>query len=167
MFCPHCGKSIPEESTFCPECGTPVSGHVPNDSRTSLDSSRPYQSMTMPIQRNALYTPRLIINILSLVLFVLILFQSCAVGVANTFIDEGSESGSAGAFLAFCMLIAGIVGICTRYSTKNTGRYITGGLYALGGFVGLGDVGLYEDLVLWSILSFLFAICFFWPNTKK
>lgn len=167
MFCPHCGKFIPVESAFCPECGDPVSGHTMNNSGTSPDSLRPYQSMTIPIQRNVLYTPRLIINILSLVLFVLILFQSCAAGVISTFIDEESVSGSVGALLAFCMLIAGIVGICTRYSTENTGRYITGGLYALGGLMGLGDVGIYEDLELWSILSFLFAICFFWPNTKK
>lgn len=167
MFCPHCGKSIPAESGFCPECGQSISGNPSNDPRNSSDPLISHQFVTIPIRRNTLYTPRLIINILSLVLFVLILFQSCAAGVVNTFIDEESVSGSAGALLAFCMLITGIIGICTRYSTENTGRYITGGLYALGGLMGLGDVGIYEDLELWSILSFLFAICFFWPTIKK
>lgn len=27
MFCTNCGKEIPEKSTFCTECGHPVSAH--------------------------------------------------------------------------------------------------------------------------------------------
>ena len=27
-FCTHCGANLPPDSTFCPECGTPVNGGV-------------------------------------------------------------------------------------------------------------------------------------------
>lgn len=43
-------------------------------------------------------TARLVIGIISMVLFVLITFQSCAAGVANTLSDNGEVSGSAGFF---------------------------------------------------------------------
>ena len=49
-----------------------------------------------------------------MVLFALISFQSCAAGLGNALSDSGEVSGSAGMLLAFCMLIAGIVGVATR-----------------------------------------------------
>ena len=103
-------------------------------------------------------TAKKIIGIISIVLFVFIAFQSCAAGVANTLEDNRSASGSAGILLAFCMLIAGIVGVAGR---KSKGASITAGIfYAIGGLVGISNVGNFADLMIWSVLSFIFAAVF-------
>ena len=44
-------------------------------------------------------TSRLVIGILSIVLFLIISLQSCAVGIGNTLQDNGEVSGSAGVCL--------------------------------------------------------------------
>ena len=101
-------------------------------------------------------TARLCISILSMVLFFVIAFQSCAAGIGEALSgDEGNGSGS-GMFVAFLMLIAGIVGICTRKSV--IGSYVTAGFYAVAGIVGVSSIGsIFADLVIWGILSFIFA----------
>ncbi len=64
-------------------------------------------------------TARLTIGIISIVLFVVVSMQSCAVGVANTVLNNGEASGTAGTILSICLLVAGIVGICVRNSLSN------------------------------------------------
>ena len=56
-------------------------------------------------------TWKLVSGILCIVLFVVVMFQSCAVGFMNTV--EGSEefSGTAGMIVAFMMLSGGIVSV--------------------------------------------------------
>lgn len=47
---------------------------------------------------------KLISGILCMVLFVFVMFQSCAAGIANTLEDNGEVSGSAGVLVAVLML---------------------------------------------------------------
>ena len=103
-------------------------------------------------------TTKLIIGIISIVLFALILFQSCAAGIGNAIDGNGETSGSSGALLAICMLVAGIVGIATRKGIA--GGFVSGGFYALGGIIGIANFGSYGDLKIWSIISFIFAVVF-------
>ena len=64
-------------------------------------------------------TGKLVIGILSIVLFLLVSLQSCAAGLANTLAENGEVSGSAGFVLALGLLVAGIVNICTRKGGKG------------------------------------------------
>lgn len=102
---------------------------------------------------------RLVIGIISLVLCVLILFQSCAAGVVEA-LEENEEStaSSAGVVVAIMFLVAGIVGICTRKGV--VGGFVCTGIYTFGGIVGLAGYGFYEDLVIWSVLALIFAVVF-------
>lgn len=103
-------------------------------------------------------TAKLIIGIISIVLFIVVMFQSCAAGVANTLSENGEISGSAGIVLAVCMLIAGLVGMATR---NSKGGGITAGIfYAAGGLIGIANAGSYKDLIIWSVLCFIFAVIF-------
>ncbi len=104
-------------------------------------------------------TTKLIIGIISVVLFGIILFQSCVVGIGDALLEEEEElGGSAGIILAICMLIAGIIGIAAR---KSLGGSITAGVfYLVGGLIGIANVGSYSDLKIWSIISFIFAFIF-------
>ena len=100
-------------------------------------------------------TTRLVVGIISIVLFLVVAFQSCAAGIGNTLADNGKVSGSAGVLLAFAYLIAGIISVAAR---KSQGGAITAlCFYILGGIVGIANVGSYKDLMVWSVLSFIFA----------
>ena len=104
-------------------------------------------------------TARLSIGIISIVLFAVILFQSCAAGLGEAL--EGTEegSGSLGTMVAFCFLIAGIVGVCTRKGVG--GGFVSAAIYALGGLCGLAGSGTsFGDLVIWGSLSLIFAVIF-------
>ena len=103
-------------------------------------------------------TARKIIGIISVMLFFLISFQSCAAGTYNALADTGEHSGTAGMTLAFCMAIAGVIGITCK---DSIGATVTAGLlYAFGGFVALIARGTYTDLIIWSILSIAFALTY-------
>lgn len=95
-------------------------------------------------------TWRLVAGILSIVLSVFVLFQSCAAGVANTMLATESLTGSAGAVVAILMLTGGIVSISTRKGGKGgaIAVFVLFGLAALLGF-GFAD-STYPDLYIWS-----------------
>lgn len=101
---------------------------------------------------------KLIIGIISIILFVIVSFQSCVAGLGNAIENNGEASGGAGLILAFCMLTAGIIGICTRKSTG--GAIVAGCFYAFGGLIGISNYGSYSDLAIWSVLCFIFAAVF-------
>ena len=104
-------------------------------------------------------TTRLIIGIISMVLFLVISFQSCAVGIGEAIMGESGEGLGLGSSVAWILLIAGIVAVCTRKSI--VGAYITAGFYALAGIIGISYTGeIYGDLPIWGGLSLIFAIVF-------
>ncbi|HCL04226.1 MAG TPA: hypothetical protein DHW61_17770 [Lachnoclostridium phytofermentans] len=112
-------------------------------------------------------TARLVIGIISMVLFAFVSFQSCAAGVGNALVNNGESSGSAGMLIAFCFLIAGIVGVATRNKGKG-GAMTAGGFYALGGIIGLTTSStLYGDLKVWAIVSLIFAAVFIFGALKQ
>lgn len=103
-------------------------------------------------------TAKLIIGIVSIVLFVVVAFQSCAAGLVEAIDGEGGTSGGGGILLALCMLIAGIVGIAAR---KSKGGSITSGaFYLLGALFGYANLGVFGDLIIWSVLCTAFGIFF-------
>lgn len=105
-------------------------------------------------------TARLVIGIISMVLFVFVSFQSCAAGLGNALAANNETSGSSGLLIAFCFLIAGIIGVATRNKSKG-GPITAGCFYALGGVIGIAtDSTLYADLKVWAVLSLIFAAVF-------
>lgn len=104
-------------------------------------------------------TTKLVLGIVSMVLFVFIVLQSCAAGVNNTLEENGEVGGTAGLLLGICMLVAAIVGVATRKGGKG-GAYTAGGFYLAGGVLGLVCAGSYTDLYIWSTLSLAFGVVF-------
>lgn len=103
-------------------------------------------------------TWKLVSGILSMILFVLVAFQSCAAGMANALEDNGGTSGSIGIFVGILILAGGIVSVATRKSQKNGGNIaliILFGLAALMGFAGHGN---YSDLVIWAFWCLINAV---------
>lgn len=94
-------------------------------------------------------TWKLVSGIISIVLFILVIFQSCAVGVANALEESGESSGSAGLIVSIMMLAGGIVSIATRKGGKG-GNIALIVLFGLGALVGFTMAGSYTDLLIWA-----------------
>lgn len=101
---------------------------------------------------------KMVIGIISIVLSLVVILQSCVAGLGNALEDNGEVSGSAGAILAVCLLIAGIVGVAAK-SHPGAG-YVSGAFYAFGGLIGICNYGSYSDLAVWSVICFIFAAVF-------
>jgi len=96
-----------------------------------------------------------VIGVISIVLFLLVVLQSCAAGIGNTLTGNDEISGTAGLMLAIFMLIAGIISIMSR---ENKGMTITSAVfYVVGGLIGITNAGSYKDLNIWGGLNLLFA----------
>lgn len=96
-----------------------------------------------------------VLGIISIVLFFIVAFQSCAAGLGNALANSKEASGSAGILLAFFMLIAGIILLCSK---DHKGMVITSIVfYAIAFIIGIANVGTFKDLQIWSILNLIFA----------
>jgi hypothetical protein len=113
---------------------------------------------------------KLVSGILSIILFVLVTFQSCAAGVANTLEENGEVSGTAGLIVAVCMLAGGIVSIATRKSGGKGGNIALIILFGLAALVGFANAGSYADLTVWSgwcLINAVIAIIAIITGKKK
>ncbi len=94
---------------------------------------------------------KLVAGILSIVLCLIVMLQSCAAGVVNTLEENGEVSGSAGFLVAILMLAGGIVSIASRKSVKKGGNIALIVLFGLAALIGFANYGNYSDLVIWSV----------------
>ena len=136
MKCSKCGAEIPEGAKFCTECGTKISGDaaVQETPPVQQEAEQTYYTVDQnngnhpkanpPVPKNAAFkTFRLVLGIISIILFLIVSLQSCVAGAANALSSNGEVSGSAGFLLAVCMLIAGIVTICLK-KKQTTAAYL-------------------------------------------
>ncbi len=148
--CMDCGNEYSDRAAQCPKCGCP----------------NPNAELLAAHRKGVWSSGRLIIGIISIVLFILILFQSCAAGMSNALQDNDATSGTSGFVLAIMMLIAGIVGIATRNSNSHVTTMVPGGFYWLGALFTIGTGSTYGDLPIWGGLSFIFGLVFIAAGIK-
>lgn len=100
-------------------------------------------------------TAKLVVGILTLVLSVLVLFQSCAAGVGDAMQGEGGTSGGSGLFVGILMIAGGIVDIAAR---KSKGGAIAAAIiFAIAAFLGFTATGIFGDLIIWG--GWCFILC--------
>lgn len=95
-----------------------------------------------------------------MVLFAVVSFQSCAVGLGNALTNNGEASGSFGFLSALSMLVAGIIAVATRRSAGKGGPITACAFCWIVFFFSRIGAGSYSDLRVWGYLSFAFG-CFF------
>lgn len=93
---------------------------------------------------------KLVSGIISIILFVIVTFQSCAAGLSNALEANGEVSGTAGAMVAVFMLAGGIVSIATRNAKGKGGNIALLILFGLAALIGFSNYGSYSDLAVWS-----------------
>lgn len=143
MYCKHCGAQIDDAAKFCSNCAAPTDNHI---------AASPVQ----PVKISKSKTWPLVIGVLSIILSVFIMFQSCAAGLANAMEENNEMSGSTGLLVAIMYLAGGIVLIATRKHKSKVPAMI---LYLIGSaVVALLGIGTYADLELWAWISFVLAV---------
>ena len=100
-------------------------------------------------------TWRLISGILSIVLSLVILLQSCAVGMLEAMGADGSDSAS-GLLVALLLIAAGIVAIVTRNGSRG-GSIALVVLYAVAAVIGFSAT-VYADLIVWAVWCCVCAV---------
>ena len=98
---------------------------------------------------------RLISGILSIVLSLVILLQSCAVGMLEAMGADGSDSAS-GLLVALLLIAAGIVAIVTRNGSRG-GSIALVVLYAVAAVMGFSAT-VYADLIVWAVWCCVCAV---------
>lgn len=94
-------------------------------------------------------TWKLVSGILSIVVFFMVAFQSCAAGIGNAMAENGEASGSAGIIVAIMILSGGIVSIATRKGGKG-GNIALIVLFGIGALFGYVLAGSFSDLNIWA-----------------
>ncbi len=156
--CSECGKEISDKGTICPGCGNPIL-----KDEVKIKSALKEEKVNKDVnnlERGTWAKGKLAIGIISMFLFILISFQSCAAGLSNTLTENTSGSGTSGLFLAIFMVIAGIVGVATRKSSGKGGTIATIILYWTGSLVTIGTGSTFGDLPIWGAVSFIFGFVF-------
>lgn len=103
-------------------------------------------------------TAKLVIGIISIVLSIVVLFQSCAAGIGTALIGTEDASDGAGLLVGFLMIAAGIVAIAAR---KSKGGAIAGAIiYGISDIIGVATTGIYKDLIIWGVINLTFAVVF-------
>lgn len=101
---------------------------------------------------------KLVSGILSIILFVVVSIQSCAVGIGNAISESGEISGSAGIILSVLMLSGGIVSIAIRNAKGKGGDIALIVIFGLAFLLGFPNAGSFSDLKIWAVWCLINAI---------
>lgn len=154
--CMECGKDISDKAEKCPNCGCPVERI--NQQQKEIPQPEIIKQNYAPQVKCKWSTGKLVIGIISVVLFFLIALQSCAVGAYNSLSGSDEISGSFGIICALLILVSGIIGIATKSSIGKAGSIWCCALYWIMAFFAYIGAGTYLDLKMWGFVSFAFGI---------
>lgn len=162
ITCPECGKQVSDQAASCPSCGCPVKKDIPFNVEMGYIKT-PGNTADSAVnmggyEKDTLLTPKLVLGIISLVMFLFVGFQSCSVGLLTTLGKSSDLGAGAGSLLAIILLVCGILGIAGR---RNRSVTLTAGiLYIVGGVLAIPNAQIYKDLIFWGIVSIAFGIVF-------
>lgn len=103
-------------------------------------------------------TWKLVSGILSIILFFVVSFQSCAAGIGNAMSESGEISGSAGIILSILMLTGGIVSIAVKNAKGKGGDIALIVIFGLAFLLGFPNAGSFSDLKIWAVWCLINAI---------
>ena len=169
MICKRCSTQFDPRryeqngATHCPRCGAVYYRRPPQQ---ASQSPKPAASQHQPVADSVRFSvARLVVCILSFVIALYMFNQIRLVAVVNALGGNSSDfSGSAGTILAILMIAAGVTGIVGRNKALPT--FIAGITYVIGAIIGFIGLGTYGDLVVWSIIAFVFGIFFVLASGK-
>ena len=158
--CPKCQNLIsevqPGQLVKRPKCGSDMKLAGSTSAQTS--SANSFSGNSKKRKTAPLAPWKLVSGILSMILFIVVSFQSCAAGAYNALSNNGESSGSGGIILAILMLSGGIVSVATRKSERNGGNIALIVLFGLASFFGFVLAGSFTDLNVWAFWCLVNAV---------
>ena len=114
---------------------------------------------------------KLVSGIISIVVFLVIMFQSCAAGLVNALDDTSTDtSAGGGVWVAFILLVAGITSTSVWKLNSRGADVALIILFGFAALIGFTNLGTFEDLEVWSwwaaICSGMAFISFCLPRKK-
>lgn len=107
-------------------------------------------------------TTKLVVGILQILIAVMILVQSCAVGLGHAMEDKTSDAGGGvGIFVAILFLATGITYLASRKSLKLGGDIAGLIMMLIAWVMGIANAHDYQDLLIWGWLAFIIGVGFF------
>lgn len=107
-------------------------------------------------------TTKLVVGILQILMAVMILVQSCAVGASHAMEDKTSDAGgSVGFIVAILFLATGITYLASRKSLKLGGDIAGLIMMLIAWVMGIVNAHDYQDLLIWGWLAFIIGVGFF------
>jgi len=94
---------------------------------------------------------KLVTGIISIVICVIMLLQSCAITFADALAKQRSISGAAGIFIAILILAIGVISITTRNKGAKGGCVAIVFISIIACYVGYINSDDFKDLIIWSI----------------
>lgn len=114
-------------------------------------------------------TWKLVSGILSIVLSMIVLLQSCAATVGDALSETGGSDGITGILVTAFMMAGGIVSICVR-NGKKSGNIPVIVIFCLAGVIGISGSATFPDLAIWGgwclICAVLAVIALFLSGKK-
>ena len=113
---------------------------------------------------------KLVSGILSIILFAMVAFQSCAAGLSNALSENGETSGSAGLLVAVLLLVGGIVSIATRKAVGKGGNIALIVIFGLAALIGFAGHGSFSDLAIWAgwcLINAVLAVIALFTGSKE
>lgn len=181
MFCVNCGSQLQEGVRFCGNCGHLVMNQngMLNNGNIQYGSNAPYRVESVnggniPYVMNNMgkkhlgvfSVARLVLGIITMVLFCGVLVESSEVDDFYTLIGSDETAGTMGILFSLLFLAAGIVGVCTRNSRSDKGAYTAAGLYWGATLTTIGTGDAYPDLPIYGIIALAFGVVFFVAGVK-
>ena len=156
--CKECGKEYSSNAKACPKCGNPTEAEKEEAIDVNVKNEPTVNVNINEHPKRKWATGKLIISIISMVLFIIVGLQSCAVGLGNALSNNGSDSGSSGFLCALFLLIGGIITMSTRNSKGNGGCITAIVFFWLGALLTIGTGDTYPDLPVWGSIAFSFGL---------
>lgn len=156
--CKECGKEYSSNAKACPKCGNPTEEEKEETIDVNIKNGPTVNVNINEHPKRKWATGKLIISIISMVLFIIVGLQSCAAGLGNALSNNGSDSGSSGFFCALFLLIGGIITMSTRNSKGNGGCITAIVFFWLGALLTIGTGDTYPDLPVWGSIAFSFGL---------
>ena len=110
-FCSNCGKEIPENSTFCPSCGTPIEGTNPSQNNNSSVNTN--TNVNAPVLENKDLAVAIILSIVTCGIYAIVWMISLT-NDANKVSDRPTDT-SGGMVILLTIITCGIYGIYWNY----------------------------------------------------